>query len=232
MGVEPGVGEGAPLRFEDTEGGVDVLSGPDRGGRWSARHDSLGGRGGRGAGPRRPGRRPRSPTHDRARHHHPTHERAAHDQPDHRRARTHPRRGPVNAPVGAGTPRLRRGHRAHPGDRLGGHVVVLLFGGTAAYLAPFGYTRWAMFRPVSRTRLTAAAAVLVLAPLGHLVSGMAALALVGGGRGRPQRLRVRRGRARRRVAQADGPPPTGPGGALSGSEPRTWRRCMRSPGGR
>lgn len=35
---------------------------------------------------------------------------------------------------------------AHPADRLGWGLTGLLFGGTALYLATFGFTRWAMFR--------------------------------------------------------------------------------------
>ncbi len=50
-----------------------------------------------------------------------------------------------------------------------GHMVTgsiaLAYGGTALYLATFGYTRWMMFRLVSITRLCAAAAVLVLLPV-------------------------------------------------------------------
>lgn len=52
----------------------------------------------------------------------------------------------------------------HPTDRLGGSVTGLLYGGTALYLATFGFTRWAMFRLVSVTRLSAAAVVLLLLP--------------------------------------------------------------------
>ena len=54
----------------------------------------------------------------------------------------------------------------HPAQPLAGGVVGLLFGGTALYLATFGFTRWAMFRLVSWTRLSAAAAVIALVPVG------------------------------------------------------------------
>jgi low temperature requirement protein LtrA len=54
---------------------------------------------------------------------------------------------------------------AAPGDELPAASAGLLLGGAALYLATFGFTRWAMFRLVSTTRLTAAAAVLVLLPL-------------------------------------------------------------------
>jgi low temperature requirement protein LtrA len=43
--------------------------------------------------------------------------------------------------------------------------IVLAYGGTALYLATFGYTRWMMFHQVSTTRLAAAAVVLALLPL-------------------------------------------------------------------
>ncbi len=41
----------------------------------------------------------------------------------------------------------------------------MLVGGCAIFLTTFGYTRWVMFHLISRTRLTAAAAVLCLLPL-------------------------------------------------------------------
>jgi len=49
------------------------------------------------------------------------------------------------------------------------------FGGTALYLATFGYTRWMMFRLVSKTRLAAAGVVLVLLPTGHYLPALASL---------------------------------------------------------
>ena len=58
---------------------------------------------------------------------------------------------------------------AHPGTALPPGGVGLLFGGTALYLATFGYTRWIMFHLVSTTRLTAAGAVvLLIVPAAHL----------------------------------------------------------------
>jgi len=54
---------------------------------------------------------------------------------------------------------------AHPDEHLSRVVSVLLVGGCAIFLTTFGYTRWVMFHLISRTRLTAAAAVLVLLPL-------------------------------------------------------------------
>ena len=51
---------------------------------------------------------------------------------------------------------------AHPGTALPPGGVGLLFGGSALYLATFGYTRWTMFHLVSTTRLTAAGVVVLL----------------------------------------------------------------------
>lgn len=65
---------------------------------------------------------------------------------------------------------------AHPGEHLGWGVTGMLFGGTALYLATFGFTRWAMFRLLSTTRLSAAAVVLVLLPGAAYVPALAALA--------------------------------------------------------
>jgi low temperature requirement protein LtrA len=67
---------------------------------------------------------------------------------------------------------------AHPDHHLSGGVAGLLYGGSALYLATFGYTRWRMFRQVSRTRLTAAAVVLALLPLSIHLPALAALCLV------------------------------------------------------
>jgi low temperature requirement protein LtrA len=64
---------------------------------------------------------------------------------------------------------------AAPQHHLSWAVVALLFGGTTLYLATFGFTRWAMFRLVSWTRLTAAAAVLLLLPVARYVPALAAL---------------------------------------------------------
>jgi low temperature requirement protein LtrA len=54
---------------------------------------------------------------------------------------------------------------AAPMHHLHWSAAGLLLGGSALYLASFGFTRWAMFRLVSTTRLTAAGAVLVLLPI-------------------------------------------------------------------
>ncbi|MDT4936688.1 MAG: hypothetical protein QOG80_359 [Pseudonocardiales bacterium] len=64
---------------------------------------------------------------------------------------------------------------AHPGDPLHGSGAGFLYGGTALYLASFGFTRWAMFRLVSTTRLVAAAAVLALLPAAVYEPALAAL---------------------------------------------------------
>jgi low temperature requirement protein LtrA len=63
----------------------------------------------------------------------------------------------------------------HPGERLSAGEVGLLFGGCALYLATFGYTRWRMFRTVSKTRLSAAAAVGVLSLFSTAVPSLLAL---------------------------------------------------------
>jgi low temperature requirement protein LtrA len=65
-----------------------------------------------------------------------------------------------------------------PGDQLSWGVTGLLLGGSALYLATFGYTRWAMFRLVSTTRLTASAVVLALLPLAPHLPALGALMLV------------------------------------------------------
>ena len=68
---------------------------------------------------------------------------------------------------------------AHPDERLPWAVAGLLAGGTALYLATFGFTRWAMFRLVSWTRLTAAAVVLVVVlPLTAYVTALGSLCLL------------------------------------------------------
>jgi len=67
---------------------------------------------------------------------------------------------------------------AHPGQQLSWGVTGLLFGGCALYLATYGYTRWAMFRLVSTTRLTAAAVMLALLPLAPHLPALGALTLV------------------------------------------------------
>ena len=66
----------------------------------------------------------------------------------------------------------------HPSDRLSFDVAALLFGGTALYLATFGYTRYRMFRQWSTTRLGAALIVLALVPFAPAVPGVIALATV------------------------------------------------------
>lgn len=68
----------------------------------------------------------------------------------------------------------------HPGEHLHLGTAAVLFGGCALYLAAFGYTRWRMFRKISRTRLTAAALVLALLPLAPLIPALAALCVVAG----------------------------------------------------
>jgi low temperature requirement protein LtrA len=67
---------------------------------------------------------------------------------------------------------------AHPGQHLSWGVTGLLVGGCALYLATYGYTRWAMFRLVSTTRLTASAVMLALLPVAPHLPALAALMLV------------------------------------------------------
>jgi low temperature requirement protein LtrA len=67
---------------------------------------------------------------------------------------------------------------AEPLHALSWGAAGLLFGGTAVYLGGFGFTRWAMFHLVSRTRLSAAAAVLVLLPVAPFLPALAALGLL------------------------------------------------------
>lgn len=65
---------------------------------------------------------------------------------------------------------------AEPGHHLSAALAGLLFGGTALYLASFGFTRWAMFRLVSWTRLSAAAVVLALLPVARYVPALVSIA--------------------------------------------------------
>jgi low temperature requirement protein LtrA len=65
---------------------------------------------------------------------------------------------------------------AHPAGHLDWGVVALLYGGTATYLATFGYTRWMMFRRFSSTRVIGALVVMPVAP--H-ITALAATALLG-----------------------------------------------------
>jgi low temperature requirement protein LtrA len=67
---------------------------------------------------------------------------------------------------------------AAPDHHLTWTVTALLFGGCALYLAGFGFTRWAMFHLVSRTRLGAAGVVLVLCPIAPHVPALASLFLL------------------------------------------------------
>jgi low temperature requirement protein LtrA len=64
---------------------------------------------------------------------------------------------------------------AAPTHHLHWSAAGLLLGGCALYLASFGFTRWAMFRLVSTTRLVAAAVVLLLFALAPFVPALATL---------------------------------------------------------
>jgi low temperature requirement protein LtrA len=67
---------------------------------------------------------------------------------------------------------------AAPGRHLSWAYAGFLFGGTALFLATFGYTRWMMFHTWATTRLTTAAAVLVLLPVAHALPSLAAIFLL------------------------------------------------------
>jgi low temperature requirement protein LtrA len=67
---------------------------------------------------------------------------------------------------------------ARPTDGLGFAPAGFLYGGTALFLASFGYTRWRMFRLMSWTRLGTAAVTLVLLPLAAVLPAIAALAVL------------------------------------------------------
>jgi low temperature requirement protein LtrA len=67
---------------------------------------------------------------------------------------------------------------AHPTQVLGWAAAALLFGGTALYLATFGYTRWRMFHTWAKTRLSTAAIVLVLLPFADGVPALLAVSVL------------------------------------------------------
>ena len=67
---------------------------------------------------------------------------------------------------------------SEPTHRLPPGVAGLLYGGTALYLAMFGYTRWRMFRSWAIPRLTAAAVTVALVPAALHLPAVAALALI------------------------------------------------------
>lgn len=67
---------------------------------------------------------------------------------------------------------------AHPGEHLPAGTAALMCGGAALYLATFGYTRWRAFHQLSWTRLSAAAACLLLLPLAPVVPGLVVTGLL------------------------------------------------------
>ncbi|MDX6202856.1 MAG: hypothetical protein QOJ83_2356 [Frankiales bacterium] len=71
-----------------------------------------------------------------------------------------------------------RGAVTRPTAGLGFSTAGFLYGGSALFLATFGYTRWRMFRLMSWTRLTAAACVLALLPLAAVLPSVAAIAML------------------------------------------------------
>lgn len=62
-----------------------------------------------------------------------------------------------------------------PLAHLHADTAALLFGGTALYLATFGYTRWKTFHNLATPRITTAAACLVLLPLALRIPALASL---------------------------------------------------------
>lgn len=66
----------------------------------------------------------------------------------------------------------------HPWTHRHVGTAALLFGGTALYLATFGYTRWKMFHTLSTPRLTAAGVCLALLPPAPQVPALAALTTI------------------------------------------------------
>lgn len=87
--------------------------------------------------------------------------------------------------------------------------AALLYAGAALYLAAFGYTRWAMFRLLSTTRLTAAGVVLLLLPAAVFLPGLPAVALLAATVAVLNAVEYRRVRAQERQAPAQ-PVPTMP----------------------
>jgi low temperature requirement protein LtrA len=66
----------------------------------------------------------------------------------------------------------------HPLDHLHFDTAALLCGGTALYLATFGYTRWRMFHTLATPRLTTAAVCLALLPLAPRLPALASLTML------------------------------------------------------
>jgi low temperature requirement protein LtrA len=94
----------------------------------------------------------------------------------------------------------------HPTRHLSWGVAALLYGGCVIYLSGFGYTRWMMFRKVSSTRLTAAAVLLMLLPLGHAIPATAALLLAAVVLAALNVVEYQRVAREQRAAQAAAPP--------------------------
>jgi low temperature requirement protein LtrA len=97
----------------------------------------------------------------------------------------------------------------HPGDHLHLDVAALLLGGSALYLALFGYTRWRMFGTISPTRLVAAAVCLLLLATAPALPALAVLALLAGvvvALNVVEALNVRRARAADTAAYLTGSP--------------------------
>ena len=98
---------------------------------------------------------------------------------------------------------------AEPTHHLSWPFAVLLIVGCAVYLATFGYTRWQMFRLVSKTRLLTAVVMLAALPIAPHLPALATLALAGAivaGLNVIEYLRVRRDGRRSQVAASAGEP--------------------------
>ncbi len=67
---------------------------------------------------------------------------------------------------------------AAPMARLGVDAAILLFGGTALYLATFGYTYWRRYRRISYARLGGAAATLLLLPTAPVQPALSSVLMV------------------------------------------------------
>jgi len=65
-----------------------------------------------------------------------------------------------------------------PRAHLPTDVTALLFGGTALYLATFGYTGWRMFRSIGAPRLTTAAICVTVGGVADRVPALAALSIL------------------------------------------------------
>ena len=68
--------------------------------------------------------------------------------------------------------------QADPGEPLQVDNAILLFGGTMLYLVTFAFTRWRLFQTLAVSRLSVAAAVLILFFLSTQVAAIYSVALL------------------------------------------------------